>query len=173
MKTSTLVTVGAALCVGLVGISAAVADEWGVKLEIQLGESAAGTDIQAATTSADTAGQDGGVTMDVLSSEPVSQQPPRQRDPQLSEDHIVVIAVDSTGNEITRQIILDPRLLRSEFDESGGLGNRQDILIDDVSFSVELTADPDISELKLMKPEWNGKEFVLNLLASAPVSTDK
>ena len=176
MNTSTLVTIGATLCASLIGNSTAFADEQAVKLEIQLRAPAAGTEIQAVVTSADSAGitgQDGDITMDVLSSKPVSQQPPRQRDPQLSEEYIVIIAVDSAGNEITRQIIQDPRLLRSEFDESGGLGNRKDIYIDDVSFSVELTADPKISELKLMKPEWNGTEFVLNELASAPFSTDE
>jgi hypothetical protein len=144
--------------------TAANADDAAVELSIQLRASPAADQWQSASVDAtDTH------TMDVLSSEPAASLPGRQRAPELSEDQLVVVAVDDAGNEIYRQIIIDPRLVRGELTESGELGDRTEFYLDEVQFAVTLPDDPRITELRLFKPEWNGAEFLLNPLASSAV----
>ena len=39
---------------------------------------------------------------------------PKQRNPQLSSQKLVIIALDAQGNEIDRRLVPDPRLIRTE-----------------------------------------------------------
>ena len=57
---------------------------------------------------------------DVVRRRTVRFSPVRERDPQLSPDDLVVIAVDAQGRELGWQRLTDPRLVRSEQPNAAG-----------------------------------------------------
>jgi len=107
--------------------------------------------------------------MDVLSSKQTNQPSARQRAPQVSENHLIVLAVNASGEELYREIILDPRLIRSELTGDDELGDKTEFYLDEVLFSLTLPDDADIAEIRLLKPRWTGSEFISDLVASARV----
>lgn len=106
-------------------------------------------------------------TVKVLRQQSHPEPAPRQRHPQLSEDHLVVIAVDRAGEEISRIVILDPRLVRAEtIDPQGRFVSRR-LYRQQVEFSVTLPDDDRVVRLRLLHPRWTGTEFVLEPLGEA------
>lgn len=106
------------------------------------------------------------VSVDVLGETRVAGQPPRQRNPQLSRDHLVIIGVDADGVEIARVTTPDPTLVRAEtVDEEGRISSRR-LFRDSVDFSVVLPDDPKIVKLEIRRPRWTGSEFVLDLVGT-------
>jgi len=51
---------------------------------------------------------------------------PRERDPQLSMNRLVVVSSDAVGREIDWRIVPDPRLIREEVRISWKQGRRPD-----------------------------------------------
>lgn len=95
---------------------------------------------------------------------------PRQRNPELSEDQIVIEAVNGEGEQIDAQIILDPRVLRAE--APGPTGTISGQVLQHASpreLLIALPDDPDITELRVYHPRWNGSTFVLDLLGTIPL----
>lgn len=91
---------------------------------------------------------------------------PRQRNPELSSNHIVVVAVDAHGLEIHRQLIADPRILRVE--RPGPTGELRGIVLHHAKTELLITLpdDPAITELWLYHPRWTGRTFILDLLGT-------
>lgn len=89
---------------------------------------------------------------------------PRQRNPELSSEQIVVVAVDAQGLEIDRQLIPDPRVLRGE--GPGPSGELSGVVLHHAKTELLITLpdDPAITELRLYHPRWTGTAFVLDLL---------
>ena len=87
---------------------------------------------------------------------------PRQRNPQLSRDHIVIIAYDENGTEITRTAIIDPRLIRAETADEQGRISTKKIYRESVQFFVNFPNDDRITLIRLYHPRWNGSEFILD-----------
>lgn len=89
---------------------------------------------------------------------------PRQRDPQLSQDYLVIIAVDAQGQEVCRSAIPDPRTVRAEF--TGPTGELRGEVLHRASTEllILLPDDPSIVEVRVYLPRWTGTEFVLDLL---------
>jgi len=86
---------------------------------------------------------------------------PRERHPELSEDHLVVMAVDGRGDEIFRTIVPDPRLLRAETaDPSGQLTNVLFYRVN-IDFWITLPNDPDLEKVMIFQPQWTGTAFNL------------
>jgi len=95
----------------------------------------------------------------------VSGPPSRERDPQLSAYHLLVVGSAKNGQEIIRTIIPDPRLVRAEsFSLSGEIESSKMIYQEHVEFSVFFPADQPISSIKLYHPKWTGKKFTLELI---------
>src|SRR3954451_844761 len=91
----------------------------------------------------------------------------RHRNPELSAQDLVVVAVNAAGAETSRTIIRDPRIVRAETAEpSGRVMPREFLYRNDVTFSVIL-ADPNAIAVRLYKPRWTGKIFVLDLIGEA------
>ena len=88
---------------------------------------------------------------------------PRHRHPKLSEDQLVIVALDAQGERIDEQVIPDPRVLRAE--STGPTGEiRGEILHHELL--ITLPDDPTIIELRVYHPRWNGSTFLLDLLGT-------
>jgi len=94
---------------------------------------------------------------------------PRQRNPELSSDQIVVVAVDVKGQEIDWQLIPDPRILRAEHPGPTGELSGEVLHHAETELLITLPDDPAIRELRLYHPRWTGTAFVLDLLGTIPL----
>jgi hypothetical protein len=88
----------------------------------------------------------------------------RERDPQLSADRLVVIAVDDAGATVDWRIVADPTVLRAETPDATGLLSGRTLTQPSAEFRVALAADPRIREIRIYKPRWTGTEFLLEPL---------
>lgn len=101
---------------------------------------------------------------------------PRQRHPQLSADHIVVVAVDSqermvvtiddAGEPVFSYMLWDPRVVRAESADSKGQLSGEVFHLTETELVVALPGVSEISGIRLYKPRWTGTSFVLDLLGS-------
>jgi hypothetical protein len=94
----------------------------------------------------------------------------RERDPQLSADRLVVIAVDAAGRTVDWRIVPDPTVLRAEEPDATGLLSGRTLTRPAAEFRVALAADSRISEIRIYKPRWTGTEFVLEPLGTSAVA---
>jgi hypothetical protein len=93
----------------------------------------------------------------------------RQRNPELSSDQVLVIAVDSVGNEINRQLVADPRVVRTEFPDPAGRLKHESLHRTRTELVITLPDDPAIAEIRLYHPRWTGHTFALDLLGTVPL----
>ena len=101
----------------------------------------------------------------VIEHRKLAGSPPRQRSPEVSTDHLVVIGSDNEGREIARSIIIDPRLVRAEHVELPGvILSSNTFLRGSVEFSIMLIDDPRITSIRIYKPDWTGEEWILDLI---------
>ncbi|MDO8706571.1 MAG: hypothetical protein Q7J84_16665 [Sulfuricaulis sp.] len=96
-----------------------------------------------------------------------SRPVPVERNPELSEQHLVVVAVDAKGREIARRLVLDPRLLRVETADPSGRLSGEVLYRSDADLSVTFPDRPGMSALKIYQPHWSGTDFALQLLGEA------
>lgn len=92
------------------------------------------------------------------------ESPPRQRNPELSSEQLVILALNEQGREVTRIIIPDPRLIRAE--TAGPLGEITSKLLyrETGTFTVAIPDYPSIQNLKICHPHWTGNKFILEPL---------
>jgi hypothetical protein len=103
--------------------------------------------------------------LEIISQKQVLGAPQVQRNPQLSEDTLVVSALDSKGKEITRVYIADPRLLRSEnVDSRGTLTSKKRLYRRSAKLIIPLPDNPEIKSIQIFQPHWTGTEFTLELI---------
>jgi hypothetical protein len=93
----------------------------------------------------------------------------RQRNPELSSDQILVVAVDSVGNEINRQLVADPRVVRTELPDPAGRLKHEVLHRTRTELLITLPDDPAIAEIRLYHPRWTGSTFALDLLGTVPL----
>ena len=107
---------------------------------------------------------------EVTASRAVAHMPTRQRDPQLSEDDLVVVAVDAQGKEIAWQVVKDPSLVRAETPSASGELEHRLLRRPEASFTVTLPQPTTgIVELRLYKPRWTGSAFVIDAVGSVVI----
>lgn len=88
--------------------------------------------------------------------------PPRERNPEITEDDLVVVGYDSNNLEISRAIITDPRLIRYEsFDETSGEFIEAEMMQRKADFNVTLPANDNLFSIEILKPHWNGEKYIL------------
>jgi hypothetical protein len=102
----------------------------------------------------------------VLERQRTSGTLPRQRNPQLSSDQLLVVAVNAQGESVDTQLIPDPRVLRAETPGPTGELSGQILHRANPEFLLTLPDDPAITELRLYYPRWTGTAFVLELLGA-------
>ena len=101
----------------------------------------------------------------ILSQKRTQSSPPRQRNPEISAQHLIIVGLNAQGQETSRTIMLDPRILRAEAAESSGKRIPTEIMYrEDVSFSITIPDDSNAVTLQIYKPRWTGKEFALDLI---------
>jgi hypothetical protein len=91
---------------------------------------------------------------------------PQERDPQLSEDRLVVISVDAIGRELDWRIVMDPRIVRAEFPDAQGRLSGRTFHRTEVNLLVDVPNNPDIVRLRIYAPQPTADGFVLNLLVT-------
>ena len=100
----------------------------------------------------------------------VADAPVRQRDPQLSEDDLVIVAVSPQGADLGWQVIKDPSVVRAETPTASGELQHQTLRRPEASFLVTLPGRGEgIAELRLLKPRWNGTAFILDPLGAVAI----
>lgn len=104
-------------------------------------------------------------TVTILSQQRTQNSPPRQRNPEISAQHLIIVGLNAQGQETSRTIMLDPRILRAEAAESSGKGIPTELMYrEDVSFSITIPDDSNAVTLQIYKPRWTGKEYALDLI---------
>jgi hypothetical protein len=93
---------------------------------------------------------------------------PRQRNPELSKEQLVIIALDSQGHEVVRVLCPDPRIIRAEVPDAAGKLVSRFIYRSAADFSVVIPDNPRISQLQIYHPNWMGSEFVLEPIGNVP-----
>jgi hypothetical protein len=92
----------------------------------------------------------------------------RERDPQWSEDDLVVVAADTAGRETSWQKVRDPRILRSEQPGPTGELTGETFVRPEVELVVAL---PDgAASLHVYEATWSGEQFVLRQLGRIDVT---
>ena len=108
----------------------------------------------------------GAQALAVLKQEVVPGPPPVQRNPELSEDQLVVIALDPRGVEIARVLVLDPRIIRAEsVDEDGRFTASAVYYLSSAEFGVCFPDRPDLAAIRVCEPVWTGQGFWLKTIA--------
>jgi len=97
-------------------------------------------------------------------------RPARQRNPELSPNHLVVEAVTAAGVVVDRQYILDPRVVRSESGDDLGELSGQVLRRATADLLLVIPDDPSITTLRLLTPRWTGQQFALDLAGTIPLS---
>jgi hypothetical protein len=105
----------------------------------------------------------------IFSQKTWSESVPEHRSPELSEDQIVVAAVDSSGALRSWSLIVDPRVLRSEAPAATGTLTGRVIELEQADFNVAIPNDAAVKQLRLFKPVWDGKEFQLRQITVCDV----
>jgi hypothetical protein len=108
-------------------------------------------------------------TFAVVQRRPIVLEPVRERDPQLSPDDLVVIAVDAAGRELVWQHVMDPRLIRSEQPTASGELRGQLIYRAVADLTVWIPAGTTAVALRIYAPEWNGREYILRGLGTVTI----
>lgn len=106
---------------------------------------------------------------EVLSRRAVQFEPVVERDPQLSEDDIVVVALDDGGQELGWARLKDPRVVRAEQPAADGTLSGRTLYRADAEIEVWLPGRTDLAALRVYKPQWNGREFDLTGLGTIPL----
>jgi hypothetical protein len=92
-----------------------------------------------------------------------------QRDPSVSEQHLVVRVIDGTGQELSRATVIDPRLVRGETTDASGRLVSTRLWRTVGSLRVVVPAAPPGATVRVYQPRWNGRRMALDLLASTPL----
>jgi hypothetical protein len=90
----------------------------------------------------------------------------RQRDPQLSENHLLVRAVNAGGEIIDTQLILDPRVVRAESAGPSGELKGETLHLANPEFLLTIPDGTAVRELRVFHPRWTGTAFVLDPLGT-------
>ena len=94
---------------------------------------------------------------------------PRQRNPELSADQLVVAAMNARGENVYTQLVPDPRIVRAEVPGPTGELSGQILHYASTELLLSLPNDPAIVEVQLYQPRWTGTSFVLDFLATVPL----
>jgi hypothetical protein len=93
----------------------------------------------------------------------------RERQPEVSANHLVVVVQDAAGRELDWRLVLNPRLVRAEV--PGPDGQLTGRVIEQSSTEL-LVAIPDITgadRLQIYRPVWTGKDYNLEPLAQVVI----
>jgi hypothetical protein len=93
-----------------------------------------------------------------------------ERDPELTPDSLVVVAVDVAGSTLDWQIVHDPRVIRAESPGADGLLSGRTFTSETAEVRAVLNGGDQTTELRVFKPRWNGSDWLLEPIATARVA---
>ncbi|MDQ3132939.1 MAG: hypothetical protein M3Q99_19590 [Acidobacteriota bacterium] len=100
-----------------------------------------------------------------------SQGVARQRSLELSTTQILIVALNEKQQVLWWHLQTDPRILRLETaDDAGRLSNPDVIYRDETDLLVSLPDDETITETRFYHPNWDGREFSLELIGSLNIA---
>ena len=100
-----------------------------------------------------------------------SQGVARQRSLELSTTQILIVALNEKQQVLWWNLQTDPRILRLETaDDAGRLSNPDVIYRDETDLLVSLPDDETITETRFYHPNWDGREFSLELIGSLSIA---
>lgn len=99
----------------------------------------------------------------------VDDPPVRERDPQLAEDELVIVALDAQGREVGWQHLKDPRIVRSEQPGFGGRLRGRTLFRAEAELIVRVPQSLGAATLNLYEVAWTGSAFVLRGCGSIPI----
>jgi len=95
----------------------------------------------------------------------------RQRSLELSTTQILIVALNEKQQVLWWNLQTDPRILRLETaDDAGHLSNSDVVYRDEADLLVSLPADEAITETRFYHPNWDGREFSLELIGSLNIA---
>jgi len=99
---------------------------------------------------------------ELVSQRAVNGLPSLERDPQLSEDQLVIFGIGANGVEEGWQLVRDPGIVRAETTSPSGVLSGQLLRRTNATFVVTIPAPSTLQELRIYKPRWTGTSFVLD-----------
>ena len=94
----------------------------------------------------------------------------RERDPQLSPEELVIVALGADGGELGWQKIKDPRIVRAESPGLDGTLTGQILHRPLTEIVVTLPVGMPATALRVYETQWTGAEFVLQALGLVAVA---
>lgn len=113
--------------------------------------------------------QAGSATLTVTKSTVGQGALPRRRSVELADTEVLIVAVDRESNLRWWYVMTDPRLLRTPTANPAGEISCEVIYLPRADFSFAYPDDPQISELRIYHPEWNGESFRLTTIGIVTV----
>lgn len=104
----------------------------------------------------------------VVSVEPTATRHARRRHIEYSEDQIIVVGLAADSTELTRTVMIDPRLIRAEalFGENDLPSGK--LYRPSVDFAVSIN-DPAVITIRILLPRWNGSKWEFDAIAETPL----
>ena len=106
------------------------------------------------------------VQLTVVSVDPLSARPSRRRHIEYSEDQIVVVGLSNESTELTRFVMIDPRLIRPESLRGESDIESKRLLRPSVRFSVSID-DPSVVAIRILQPVWDGNDWSFEVIAES------
>jgi hypothetical protein len=103
---------------------------------------------------------------EVIRQQVVAGPLPRDRNPELSADQIVVVGADANGTAVSWQLMKDPRVVRAEQPGADGVLTGQTLHRGSIRFTLTLPDLPQLAQVRVYEPQWTGTGWALELLAS-------
>lgn len=97
----------------------------------------------------------------------------RERQPEVSPNHLVVVVQDSTGRELDWRLVANPMVLRAE--APGPDGRLTGRVLEQSSAELLLTIPdvPGADRIQIYRPMWTGKEYNLDPLAEVYIGSGR
>ncbi len=107
------------------------------------------------------------VAATVLDVEAITRKPSRRRI-EYSEDHIAIVGLSADASELTRTVMIDPRLVRVEALRGENDLSFRHLFRQSVEFSFVVN-DEAVVSFQILKPRWDGSQWSFDVLAEARV----
>lgn len=93
----------------------------------------------------------------------------RERNPQVTEDQLVLVQRSDDGTALDWRLVKNPRIIRAELPGPDGRLSGGVIERDSAEMLITLPNLASASRLSVYQPHWNGTEFLLDLIGEVPL----
>lgn len=97
----------------------------------------------------------------------------RERQPEISPNHLVIVAEDAAGRELDWRLVQNPRITRAEVPGPDGTLSGRTVEHGSVELMVTIPDVPGLDRIQIYRPVWNGREYNLEPLAQLRIGAAK